>query len=130
MHLHACQATIRPLCVRIDWEATGDPTAWANNDHWGWWFNLKDGGNQVQEETWPVANLEKELKQVYMIYYVQCDKGIKPSIAEDAAFKWANEQKDFIQLYKILQSTNFSYKPSQEPILTMWNAKKDVINLK
>ena len=42
----------------------------------------------------------------------------------------ANEDKDLIKLYKILQNVNFSYKSSQEPILTMWNAKRDFINLR
>jgi hypothetical protein len=74
--------------------------------------------------------VEREMKQVYSIYYGQCDEDIKSCLAEDPTFKRVNEEKDLIQLYKILHCVNFSYKPSQEPILTMWNAKRDFINLK
>lgn len=74
--------------------------------------------------------VEKEMKQVYSVYYGQCDKDMKACLTEDPTFKQVNEEKDLIRLYKILQGVNFSYRPSQEPILTMWNAKKDFINLK
>ena len=74
--------------------------------------------------------IEKEMKQVYSIYYGQCDEDIKASLAEHAQFEVANQEKDVIQLYKILQSVNFSYRSNQEPILTMWNAKADFIKLR
>ena len=54
-----------------------------------------------------------------------CDEDIKASLAEYPDFKLANEEKDLIKLYKILQSINFSYRSNQEPILTMWNAKAE-----
>lgn len=69
------------------------------------------------------------MKQVYSLYYGQCNEDIKSILAEDPSFKQANENKDLIKLYKILQNVNFSYKSSQEPILTMWKAKRDFINL-
>ena len=69
------------------------------------------------------------MKQVYTIYYGQRNEDIKSSLAKDAAFKQANEVKNLINLYKILQNVNFSYKSSQEPILSIWNAKKDFMNL-
>ena len=74
--------------------------------------------------------IKKEMKQVYSIYYGQCDEDIKASLAEHAQFEVANQEKDVIQLYKILQSVNFSYRSNQEPILTMWNAKADFIKLR
>ena len=74
--------------------------------------------------------IEKEMKQVYSIYYGQCDEDIKASLAEHAQFEVANQEKNVIQLYKILQSVNFSYRSNQEPILTMWNAKADFIKLR
>jgi hypothetical protein len=42
--------------------------------------------------------VEKELKLVYSIYYGQCDKVIKSSLAEDFTFKQTNEEKDLIKL--------------------------------
>ena len=72
----------------------------------------------------------RELKQVYSIYYGQCDEDIKASLAEHPEFERANQEKDMLTLYKILQSVNFSYRSSQEPILTMWNAKVDFIKLR
>ena len=74
--------------------------------------------------------VEKELKLVYSIYYGQCNEDIKSSLAEDPTFKKANEEKDLIKMYRILQNVNFSYKSVQEPILTMWNAKRDFMNLR
>lgn len=68
------------------------------------------------------------MKQVYSLYHGQCNEDTKFSLAEDPLFKQAKKDKDLIKLYKILQNVNFSYKSSQEPILTMWNAKRAFIN--
>ena len=59
--------------------------------------------------------VEKEMKQVYSVYYGQCDEDMKVCLTEDPTFKQVNEEKDLIRLYKILQGVNFSYRPSQEP---------------
>ncbi len=67
--------------------------------------------------------IEQQLKQVYSVYFGQCDDDIKASLAEHPDFKRVDQEKDLIQLYKILQSVNFSYRSNQEPVLTMWNAK-------
>ena len=54
---------------------------------------------------------------------------IKASLAEHKDFELANQKKDPILLYKILQSVNFSYQSKQDLILTMWNAEVDFIKL-
>jgi hypothetical protein len=69
------------------------------------------------------------MKHVFFICYGQCDEDIESSLAEDPTFKHVNEDKDLMRLYKILQNVNFSYKSNQEPILTMWNVKRDYMNL-
>ena len=74
-------------------------------------------------------NIEKELKQIYSKYFGQCDEDMKATLAEDASFDKANKEKDVITLRKILQSVNFSYRSSKEPIKTMWEAKADFIKL-
>ena len=73
--------------------------------------------------------VDKELKQVYSIYYVQCDEDIKAGLAEHQDFECANQEKYMLALYRILQSMNFSFQSSQEPILTMWTAKVDFMRL-
>ena len=50
--------------------------------------------------------VEKELEQVYSIYYGQCNEDIKSSLAKDPTFNKANEDKDLIKLYRILQNVN------------------------
>lgn len=60
---------------------------------------------------------------------MQCDEEIKSNLAEDPSFKQAIKENDLIKLYKILQNVNFSYKHNQQSILTMWNAKRDFMNL-
>jgi hypothetical protein len=42
--------------------------------------------------------IKKELKQVYLMYYCQCDEDIKASLAEHTQFKVANQEKDMIKL--------------------------------
>ena len=74
--------------------------------------------------------IEKELKQVYSKYFGQCDEDMKSTLAEDVKFDTANKEKDVISLRKILQSVNFSYRSSEEPIKTMWQAKVDFIKLR
>lgn len=69
--------------------------------------------------------IEQQIKLVYSVYLGQCDEDIKASLAEHPDFKLADQEKNPIKLYKILQSVNFSYRSNQEPILTMWNAKAD-----
>lgn len=74
--------------------------------------------------------IESQLKNVYSIYYGQCDKDMKATLEENSNFKTVDQSKDTLALYKLLQNANFSYTPSQEPILTMWLAKYDFVRLR
>jgi hypothetical protein len=56
--------------------------------------------------------VEREIKQVFSIYYGQCNEHIKSSLTKDPTFNQVNEDKNLIALDKLLQSINFSYKPS------------------
>ena len=69
--------------------------------------------------------IEKERKNVYAIYYGQCDEEMKATLAMDPDYERINRTKDLIGLYKILQKVNYSYTASEEPIVTMWKAKLD-----
>ena len=59
-----------------------------------------------------VEKIEEQAKQVYSIYYGQCDEAIKSQLAEHPTFEVVNQERDLVQLYKILQSVNFSYRSS------------------
>ncbi|MCP4747804.1 MAG: hypothetical protein GY874_16950, partial [Desulfobacteraceae bacterium] len=74
--------------------------------------------------------IEKEMKQTYSKYYGQCGKEMKATIAEDPKFEDVHNKKNVITLRKILQSVNLSYRSSEEPIKTMWQAKTDFIKLR
>ena len=54
----------------------------------------------------------------------------KATMAENASFEAANLSKDVIALRRILQSCTFSYRSSEEPIMTMLNAKLDLANIR
>ena len=47
--------------------------------------------------------IEKELKQIYLKYFGQCDEDMKATLAEDASFDKANKEKDVITLRKIFK---------------------------
>ena len=64
--------------------------------------------------------IEKQLKQVYSIYYGQCDDEMKATLAEDPRFETIHQRKDTLGLFRILQSVNCSYKSGEEPILTLF----------
>ena len=49
---------------------------------------------------------------------------------EDADYKCTYNKNDVIKLRKILKNVNFNYKRSEEPIKTLWQANKDLINLR
>ena len=74
--------------------------------------------------------IEKELKQSFNIYYGQCDDDMKASLAENPTFEAAFKSKDVIELHKILQSVNFSYSSTEEPIFSMWKTKSDFVKLR
>jgi hypothetical protein len=77
-----------------------------------------------------VDKVKDQLKQVYAIYYNQCDDDMKSTLAENPSFETVNKTKDLIGLYKILQSVNFSHTNSEEPIMSMWKAKADFVKLR
>jgi hypothetical protein len=70
------------------------------------------------------------MKQVYAIYYNQCDDDMKSTLAENPSFEKVNKDKDLIELYKILLTVNFSYTHSEEPIMSMWKAKSDFVKIR
>ncbi|MCP4749237.1 MAG: hypothetical protein GY874_24340, partial [Desulfobacteraceae bacterium] len=74
--------------------------------------------------------IEKKMKQTYSKYYGQCDEKMKATMAEDPKFEDAHNEKDVITLQKILQSVNLSYRSSEEPVKTIWQAKTDFIKLR
>ena len=55
---------------------------------------------------------------------------MKGTLTEAPEFKTSHQEKDVMTLRKLLKNTNFSYRRSEEPIKTLWQADKDFINLK
>ena len=74
--------------------------------------------------------VETQLKQVFSKYYGQISEDMIASLEEDADYKRAYEEKDVIALRKMLRAVNFDYKKTEEPIKTLWQANKDLINMK
>jgi hypothetical protein len=73
--------------------------------------------------------INRELKHVYSIYYIQCIEDIKSSFTKDTGFKVSYNERNLIKLYKILQNMNFIQRGREVTILTLWNAKRDCIKL-
>ena len=74
--------------------------------------------------------VEMQLKQAFSKYYGQIDEEMKASLNEDADYERAYNEKDVIKLRKMLKAVNFNYKKGEEPIKTLWQANKDLINMK
>ena len=74
--------------------------------------------------------VETQLKQVFSKYYGQISEDMRSSLEEDADYERAYNEKDVITLRKMLRAVNFDYKKTEEPIKTLWQANKDLINMK
>ena len=74
--------------------------------------------------------VKNQLKQIFSKYYGQIDDDMKASLKEDDDFDPSFNEKDVIKLRKMLKNVNFNYKKSEEPIKTLWQANKDLINLR
>ena len=74
--------------------------------------------------------VENQLKQIFSEYYGQIDDDMKASLKEDDDSERSFNEKDVIKLRKMLKHVNFDYKKSEEPIKTLWQANKDLINLR
>jgi hypothetical protein len=55
---------------------------------------------------------------------------MKAAWAEDPRFETTHQQKNPLDLFRILQTVDCSYHSNQEPVLTIWNAKTDFIKLR
>ena len=55
---------------------------------------------------------------------------MKSSLKEDTDFERAHNEKDVITLRTLLKNVNFDYKKTEEPIKTLWQAEKDLINMR
>ena len=55
---------------------------------------------------------------------------MKGSITKDPDFKNAYQEKDVLTLRNLLNNINVNYKRSKEPIRTMWQEDKNLINPK
>ena len=71
-----------------------------------------------------------QLKQIFSKYFGQIDEDMKGSLKEDKDYQRAFDKKDVIALRKILKAINFNYKKSEEPIKTLWQANKDLFNMR
>ena len=77
-----------------------------------------------------VERINTQLRQVYSKYIGQCDAEMKATLKEDSRFDEANKKKDVVELRKMLMSANHNYRTHEEPIKTIWTAKRDFINLR
>jgi hypothetical protein len=53
---------------------------------------------------------------------------MKGSITKDPEFKRAHQEKDMLELQKLLHNINFNYRRSREPLKTLWQVDKDFIS--
>ena len=74
--------------------------------------------------------VEMQLKQIFSKYFGQIDEDMKGSLKEDKDYQRAFNEKDVIALRKILKAVNFNYRKSEEPIKTLWQANKDLVNMR
>ena len=71
-----------------------------------------------------------QLKQTSSKYYGQIDEETKGTLNKDPEFEREHQEKDVLTLRKLLKNINFNYRRSEEPIKTLWQANKNLINLK
>ena len=77
-----------------------------------------------------VERINTQLRQVYAKYLGQCDAEMKATLKEDARYDEANKSKNVVVLRKILMSANHNYRTHEEPIKTIWSAKRDFMSLR
>ena len=77
-----------------------------------------------------VHKVEMLSSQTYFKHCGQIDDKMKGSLTEDPKFERAHQEKDVLKLRKLLKNISFNYKRGEEPITTLWQVDKDVINLR
>ena len=55
---------------------------------------------------------------------------MKGSFTEDPAFEKVHQEKDVLELHKLLNTINFNYWRNEESNKTLWQTDKDFIDLK
>ena len=77
-----------------------------------------------------VETIENQMKQTFSIYHGQISEDMKNSLLEFDGYKKAYQEKNVLELRRMLKAINFNYKKTEHPIKMLVTAKRDLMSFK
>ena len=96
-------------------------------------YNLTDTerteyNNAMKTYSYRVASLDKQRGQVYALIYGQCTTALQDKMKAEVEWTKVNNDKDPLELYKLIEKLVLKQTDDQYPLATMWEQYKRVFN--